>query len=454
MLSDTVIKVENLSKQYRIGEHQGYKTFREAIGDAAKVPFNAIRSKLHAPRSTLQAKGSAPHPQSPALNAKSSKLSSNDDTIWALKDVSFEVKRGQVVGLIGRNGAGKSTLLKILSKITEPTVGRVKMKGRIGSLLEVGTGFHPELSGHENIYLYGAILGMDRWEVTRKFDEIVAFAEIEKFIETPVKRYSSGMYTRLAFSVAAHLNPEVLLVDEVLAVGDLGFQKKCLGKMGEAATSGRTVLFVSHNMAAVIALCQRAILLDYGMIVADGCVEAVVKQYRSCLLNRIANNQKSSGVWYEPKDVPFDGARIVKIETIDLKTRKRTERVTTGGKVAFRLHYESEINLPDASFQFGIASLDGVVLIDYYTQPTDGVNTPIKDGPGYVECIFDQFPLAPGDYLMRVGIAHTMVRWLYRSYEFGKLTIEASYNSKGTYAFDSTRGYVQIEHSWRMGDEI
>jgi len=225
-MSSTVIKVENLSKQYRIGEREGYKTFREAIVNLAKVPFRRwngsnTQSAIHNPES---------------------------ETIWALKDVSFEVKQGEVIGVIGRNGAGKSTLLKILSKITEPTIGRVKLRGRVGSLLEVGTGFHPELTGHENIYLYGAILGMNRWEVTRKFDEIVAFAELEKFIDTPVKRYSSGMYTRLAFAVAAHLEPELILVDEVLAVGDIAFQKKCLGKMEDVSKDGRTVLFVSHNM--------------------------------------------------------------------------------------------------------------------------------------------------------------------------------------------------------------
>ena len=258
MPDDVVIRVENLSKQYRIGVHEGYKTFRETLVDTVKVPFQRLSSLLSAPRS---------------------KLSSPDDTIWALKDVSFEVKRGEVVGIIGRNGAGKSTLLKILSRITEPTEGRVELKGRIGSLLEVGTGFHPELTGHENVYLYGAILGMDRWEVTRKFDEIVAFAEIEKFIDTPVKRYSSGMYMRLAFAVAAHMETEILLVDEVLAVGDAAFQKKCLGKMGDVAKEGRTILFVSHNMPMVTSLCPRCLLLESGRIAADGRTSDVVMSY-------------------------------------------------------------------------------------------------------------------------------------------------------------------------------
>jgi lipopolysaccharide transport system ATP-binding protein len=257
-MSEIVIKVENLSKQYRIGAREGYKTFRETLVDAAKAPLQGL---------------------SGLFSRHSSLVTRHSETIWALKDVSFDVKQGEVVGIIGRNGAGKSTLLKILSRITEPTEGRVELRGRVGSLLEVGTGFHPELTGHENIYLYGAILGMDRWEVTRKFDEIVAFAELEKFIDTPVKKYSSGMYMRLAFAVAAHLEPEILLVDEVLAVGDAEFQKKCLGKMGEVSREGRTVLFVSHNMAAVNRLCGNAILLNGGRTQTIGATEKVVDIY-------------------------------------------------------------------------------------------------------------------------------------------------------------------------------
>jgi len=269
-MSQTVIKVENLSKLYHIGARQaGYRTFRETLVDAAKAPFERFRTMFLPRTSNL-----APN--------------SSSNTIWALKDVSFEVKRGEVVGIIGRNGAGKSTLLKILSRITEPTSGRVELKGRVGSLLEVGTGFHPELTGKENVYLYGAILGMDRWEVTRKFDEIVAFAELEKFVDTPVKRYSSGMYMRLAFAVAAHLEPEILLVDEVLAVGDAAFQKKCLGKMGADALSGRTVLFVSHNMQAIQSLCRRVFQLGSGRVEANGDAKTVVSHYLSQIDTRDA----------------------------------------------------------------------------------------------------------------------------------------------------------------------
>lgn len=274
MPNDVVIKVESLGKRYRIGSGDaGYKTFRETLVDAAQAPFLKLRDAgRFLKNSLLPAPCSLPP-------APGSPLSSPDDTIWALRDVSFEVKRGEVIGIIGRNGAGKSTLLKILSKITEPTEGRVELRGRVGSLLEVGTGFHPELTGHENVYLYGAILGMDRWEITRKFDEIIAFAELEKFVDTPVKRYSSGMYMRLAFAVAAHLEPEILLVDEVLAVGDAAFQKKCLGKMGDVSKEGRTVFFVSHNMAAIESLCQRGIVLNQGNVHYIGAQTEAITHY-------------------------------------------------------------------------------------------------------------------------------------------------------------------------------
>ena len=263
-MSDIAIHVSGLSKRYRIGaQQQAYRTLREKLNETALAPFRALKSLA----------GRNGH------NSQSAIRNSKSNLIWALKDVSFEVKRGEVVGIIGRNGAGKSTLLKILSRITEPTEGYADIHGRIASLLEVGTGFHPELTGRENIYLNGSILGMKRAEINKKFDEMVAFAEIEKFIDTPVKHYSSGMYVRLAFAVAAHLDPDVLIVDEVLAVGDAEFQKKCLGKIGDVAREGRTVLLVSHNMGLINDLCARAILLKSGLIVANGLPEDVTRQY-------------------------------------------------------------------------------------------------------------------------------------------------------------------------------
>lgn len=260
-MSDIAIRVENLSKRYRIG-------LKDEMPDTL---MGAMKSWLKSPLANYH--------QLRRLSHFSDNGHDSNDIIWALKDISFEIKHGEVVGVIGRNGAGKSTLLKILSRITEPTSGRAIINGRVSSLLEVGTGFHPELTGRENVYLNGTILGMSKQEVDRKFDEIVAFSEVEKFIDTPVKRYSSGMQVRLAFAVAAHLEPEILLVDEVLAVGDVSFQKKCLGKMSDVARAGRTVLFVSHNMAAIQRLCDSAILLNQGQVNARGTAMEVTELY-------------------------------------------------------------------------------------------------------------------------------------------------------------------------------
>ena len=259
-MSDTVIRVENLSKKYIIGaqKREGYTALRDVLANGAKSLGRQVLK-----------------PFSKRMPASAS------EEFWALNDVSFEIKMGDRIGIIGRNGAGKSTLLKILSRITEPTSGRISIKGRVASLLEVGTGFHPELTGRENIYLNGAILGMSKAEIKKKFEDMVAFAEVEKFLDTPVKRYSSGMYVRLAFAVAAHLEPEILIVDEVLAVGDAQFQKKCLGKMEDVSKEGRTVIFVSHNMAAIRGLCNRALLMKNGHVVTDSTIETVVSDYLS-----------------------------------------------------------------------------------------------------------------------------------------------------------------------------
>jgi ABC-type polysaccharide/polyol phosphate transport system ATPase subunit len=261
MPGDVVIRAEGLGKKYTIGHEVARPRYRSLRESLARAAAHAWRRAGDIARGRMLHGGGA------------------GEEFWALRDVGFEVRRGEVVGIIGRNGAGKSTLLKVLSRITEPTCGRVTLHGRVASLLEVGTGFHPELTGRENVYLNGAILGMSRAEIRRKFDEIVAFAEVERFIDTPVKRFSSGMYVRLAFAVAAHLEPEILIVDEVLAVGDVEFQKKCLGKMGEVARGGRTVLFVSHNMPSIVSLCSRALLLAKGRIVLDASAEQAVAAY-------------------------------------------------------------------------------------------------------------------------------------------------------------------------------
>ena len=288
-MSDIAIRAEKLSKLYRMGQFVGYRTLRESLVNAFSAPFRHLHSTFAGPRSEPQ--------------------NSDSEYIWALKDVSFEVKQGEVVGIIGRNGAGKTTLLKVLCRITEPTEGYAEIHGQVGSLLEVGTGFHPELTGRENIYLNGAVLGMKKKEIDRRFDDIVEFAEVQKFIDTPLKRFSTGMQVRLAFSVAAHMEPEVLLVDEVLAVGDFEFQKKCLGKMHDVARGGRTVLFVSHNMASIINLCPRAILLDSGKVVMDGHAPEVVQHY-------IATARKTGGeaVWPDPAQAP--GNDVVRLHAV------------------------------------------------------------------------------------------------------------------------------------------
>src|ERR1039457_2168358 len=265
-MSDTVIKVENVWKQYRLGAISHH---------SMKLDFQSWWARVRGNEDPNSYIGSSLKPKTSNLTP----VLSAPDRFWALRDISCEVKRGDAVGIIGRNGAGKSTLLKILSRVTTPTKGQITYKGRIASLLEVGTGFHPELTGRENIFLNGAILGMSKDEIRRKFDEIVDFAEIEKFIDTPVKRYSSGMYVRLAFAVAAHLEPEILIVDEVLAVGDAQFQKKCIGKMQDVSKGGRTVLFVSHNLTVVSSLCGRALLLESGRKCMEGATEKVVSGY-------------------------------------------------------------------------------------------------------------------------------------------------------------------------------
>jgi lipopolysaccharide transport system ATP-binding protein len=313
-MSNLAIHVDGLSKLFRIGAREHSRTFRETLVDAFAAPFRHARL---------------------LLQSSNGHVAETDNTIWALKDVSFTVKHGEVVGIIGRNGAGKSTLLKILSRITEPTAGFAEIHGRVGSLLEVGTGFHGELTGRENIYLNGAILGMRRTEIDRKFDEIVAFAEVEKFIDTPVKRYSSGMYLRLAFAVAAHLEPEILIVDEVLAVGDASFQKKCLNKMQEVGKTGRTVLFVSHNLSAITSLCKRAIWLHDGKVIQDGPSHQVVSEYLGSELLMTAQME-----WPDPTKAP--GNDIVRARAVRLRTGdgRITDLVDIRETIAIEIEYE------------------------------------------------------------------------------------------------------------------
>ena len=311
-MTELTIDTHGLGKRYTLGKRERYRTLRDTIASVARNSANVVRFRHQLGR------GREPR-----------------DVLWALKDVSFSVKHGEVVGLIGRNGAGKSTLLKVLSRITDPTEGWADIRGRVGSLLEVGTGFHPELTGRENIFLSGAILGMKRAEIVRKFDEIVAFAEVERFVDTPVKHYSSGMYLRLAFGVAAHLEPEILLVDEVLAVGDARFQRKCMDKMQDVGHHGRTVLFVSHNMPAITRLCPRAILLDDGRIVRDGPSEQVVADYLNSGLATAAARE-----WPDPAKAP--GSDVVRLRAVRVQSQddEITDNIDIRQTVAIELQYD------------------------------------------------------------------------------------------------------------------
>jgi len=343
-MSDIAIRVENLGKRYRIGQRrERYGTLRDTLMQALRAPLRAWRDRGHR-------KGKA--------------------EIWALQDVSFDVQRGEVLAVVGRNGAGKSTLLKILSRVARPTVGRAWIHGRVGSLLEVGTGFHPELTGRENIYLNGAILGMTKTEIDRKFDEIVAFAELEKFLDTPVKHYSSGMYMRLAFAVAAHLEPDILLVDEVLAVGDAAFQKKCLGKMGEVAKEGRTVLFVSHNMATIQRLCHSALLLDSGRMTACGTVSDVIQLY---LKEGATPVQR-----WERSVLPTSDIYFQRIYLTD-DTGEMLDHVTTASQL--RIVMEYVVQRRCRNLQVSVDLLDSNGDLIFASNPQDvGVDSPEQAG--------------------------------------------------------------------------
>ncbi len=329
-MSDTIITVENLGKRYSIRHQrdQRYVALRDVIANRATAPLRALKSKLE------RRKEKTENGSSSEISNSYFSLSTSTEEFWALRHINFEVKRGEVLGIIGRNGAGKTTLLKILSRITEPTEGRVRIKGRVASLLEVGTGFHPELTGRENIFLNGAILGMSKAEIKKKFDEIVAFAETEKFLDTPVKRYSSGMYVRLAFAVAAHLEPEILVVDEVLAVGDAEFQKKCLGKMGEVARQGRTVLFVSHNMAAVEAMCSSAMLIVTGRLALGGSTSEVIAAY----LQRVREGT-SDRTFSDIEKAPGNSEVRIKYARVGSRDKESADGITVRSELVVELHY-------------------------------------------------------------------------------------------------------------------
>jgi lipopolysaccharide transport system ATP-binding protein len=327
-----------------------------------------------------------------ALGRRFRRSSEVDGEFWALRDVSFDVMPGEVVGIVGRNGAGKSTLLKILSRITKPTAGRVALRGRVGSLLEVGTGFHPELTGRENVFLNGSVLGMSRKEVARKFDEVIAFAEVERFLNTPVKRYSSGMHVRLAFAVAAHLEPEILIVDEVLAVGDAAFQKKCLGKMNEISRGGRTVLVVSHNTAVLSSLCTSGVVLDRGEVKATGPIAQCLRAYAGGILSDLPTAVDLSRQSHKP-------SQLVRIELVDGNGRP-TSRFEYGDRLAIRATFTSDVPTRTPRLGLVIAAETGerVLNTNMHYLPSNEPATPLRTG--VITCDLGAVPLMAGKYLV------------------------------------------------------
>jgi len=428
-MSETAIHCDGLAKQYQIGERGRYKTLREAITGAFALPFGRVRSALKRP---------------------SSNGHEDESTIWALQDVSFEIHRGEAVGIIGRNGAGKSTLLKILSRITEPTRGRAEIWGRVGSLLEIGTGFHPELTGRDNIYLNGAILGMKKAEIARKFDEMVAFSEVEKFIDTPVKRYSSGMYVRLAFAVAAHLETEILIVDEVLAVGDTQFQKKCLGKMGDVARHGRTVLLVSHNMAAIHALCSRAILLEQGRSVRDGNPLEVTRHY----LSGFENQTNDAVIDLRSPSVPRSGkAGIFSALRLKNGAGAPTTAYLCGDDMVLEFDLDPPFPVPDPLLFVGIDDSMGRRIFTVSSQYSQS-EFPALDRPVTAVCTIPNLCLLPGRYSMSICVGTAYDWCLDAVVSVACFDVHAS-DYFGTGRMPSQElGAVLVKSQWQMTSEV
>jgi lipopolysaccharide transport system ATP-binding protein len=423
---DTVIHAEGLGKKYTIGHHaekQSYRALRDVLAQGARRFWQKSGDLLRG---------------NPIIQGDTL------EDVWALKDLTFEIKRGEVVGIIGRNGAGKSTLLKILSRITEPSAGRVMIRGRVASLLEVGTGFHPELTGRENIYLNGTILGMTRREVRGKFDEIVAFAEVERYLDTPVKRYSSGMYVRLAFAVAAHLEPEILVVDEVLAVGDASFQRKCLGKMGSVAKEGRTVLFVSHNMAAVLQLCRRGMVLTDGRLESFDPMDKAVRRYleavqaSTCGIDLASRKDRKGS----------QRLRFTKVAVYDAEDHE-LHHVMTGQDVRIRLYYVADYVKAKACVlvSFNVRSDQGYLLTNLNSEDAGNSELDIA-ASGYFECSWPRFNLRSGSYDCNLfcSDAGEILDWLQNAFV---LRVEDGDYFKTGKLVSRSQGDLVVEHRWK-----
>src|ERR1700730_12407434 len=430
-MSENAIELHKIGKQYHIGSKQsGHKSLQDLVTDALVTPFRRA-GKL--------------------LRGRATGAADLDQTFWAVRDVSLEVKHGEIVGVIGGNGAGKSTLLKILSRITEPTEGYGEIYGRVGSLLEVGTGFHPELSGRENLFLNGAILGMKKVEIERKFDEIVAFAEIEKFIDMPVKHYSSGMYVRLAFAVAAHLEPEILLVDEVLAVGDTAFQKKCLGKMSEVSRSGRTVLFISHSMATIENLCHKAILLEGGRVIYSGDMKQTVERY----LHRVSTT--AGGMPSHIIDLNTVAGRshhstplLKRLELYTDQGRPLTRGLQMGSSLTAYIYFDLDEPTSSLDACLGFNSILGQRGFTAHSvfEPKRGWGERV--GPQVFVCEIPHLTLVPGDYKIKVALnVHNFERDYVE--DATMLTVlDSDYYGTGKTPWN---GVFVLDHEWRLGDD-
>ena len=411
-----ITKIENLGKRYRIGAREAaYGTLRESIVAAVRNPILRLGRR----------RGTAP-----------------DETIWALQDINLEIRPGEVMGIIGRNGAGKSTLLKILSRITEPTTGRIELYGRVGSLLEVGTGFHPELTGRENIFLNGAILGMRKAEIDRKFDQIVDFAELETFLDTPVKRYSSGMYVRLAFSVAAHLEPEIMVIDEVLSVGDMAFQQKCLQKIRQMRELTKTIILVSHSMISVRAICSRVVLLSEGRLAADGELDAVIPLYEKLMLERNRDGTK--------RDEIAEGTGQIQVDAVRLLDESRVERQNfeTGEKVTVVVEYDAVEQVKGVIAYAAIRRPDNFICVGTSTR-LENVTFPPLEGPGRIEIEIPELLIMPGHYVMDIIFYDT--NYQYRAYFLGRRRVEFTVSSKVP-ALDGLYGVVYQKYDWKIVD--